>query len=780
MKIRFFLALSLSPQLVFAQDIATTNTEVTIPTQASTAGQCIIVMPVAPRRNNFTDADIESGDINVESDHAEAKMGKEAHFSGDVTFSHGQRQIYAEEATINRETQQLSAKGNLTLEDPRLTITADSIDAEIEANNAVMKGARYWIKGQQVHGAAQELEITPSNDLILSNSSFTTCPPGQESWKLQADRIKINSEEEWGEVWNAKLKIADVPVLYIPYMSIPISDKRKSGLLFPKFSTSTINGVEVALPIYWNINPQYDLTFTPNYMSNRGLFNKLEFRYLLDNDESGQLNLEYLPSDDSLANSPNRYLYHWDHQGQVNENWRFRANFTDVSDNNYFTDLDSDRKRSNDNQLIRVGEVNYVEKNWDLGLKVQDIKVLGMSDKPYQVMPQLTWNYRALDIFKNIDFSFYSEVSNFENKDNAQNSATRLHFEPSIMLPIYGPAGYFTTELKLYQTNYWQDDSHTAQAAQLSPLDDNVSRTIPSLRMHGQINFERTLQLFSEQYRQTLEPQAQYLYVGHQDQSQIGLYDTAQLQEDYYGLFRDRRFSGLDRIADANQFTVGLTTRLFDEHNKEQLKFSFGQIFYLRDSRVNLNNSRSIVNQPSASVLAAELDAHIYNDWYLGSELQYDTKNRETKKTEFTLDFRPEANKLFQLSYRFVPDLLNTNTNNQVDIAQAGTRVAWPIKDSLYFVGNWYYDLKQKRSVEAYTGFQYESCCWAVRLSYRYRIKANYDDNFTPDIVEREQFESGVFLNFEIKGLGGSGSLGVTDMLNDGIFNYRKPLYLRN
>ncbi|MCL1076672.1 LPS assembly protein LptD [Parashewanella spongiae] len=779
MKIRYFLALSLSPQLGFAQDITTSNTQTSAPTQAA-AGQCVIVTPVAPRRNVLTNADIESGDINVEADHAEAKMGKEAHFSGGVTFSHGERQIYAEEATLNRETQQLSAKGNLTLEDPRLTITADSIDAEIEANNAVMKGAEYWIKGQQVHGAARELEITPNNDLILSNSSFTTCPPGQESWKLQAGRIKINSEEEWGEIWNAKLKIADVPVLYIPYMSIPISDKRKSGLLFPKFSTSTINGVEVATPIYWNINPQYDLTYTPHYMSNRGLFNKLEFRYLLDNEQSGQLNVEYLPTDDSLNGSPNRYLYHWDHQGKVDDNWRFMANFTDVSDNNYFTDLDSDIRKSHDNQLIRVGEVNYLEKNWDLGLKVQDIKVLGISDKPYQVMPQLRWNYRALNVFKNINFSMYSEVSNFENKDNAQSSATRLHLEPSVILPIYGPAGSFTTELKLYQTNYWQDDSRVAEAAQLSPLDDSVSRTIPSVRIHGQINFEKQLQLFNQSYRQTLEPQAQYLYVGHQDQSKIGLYDSALLQEDYYGLFRDRRFSGLDRIADANQFTVGLTTRLFDEHNKEQMKFSFGQIFYLRDSRVNLNNSENIVNRPSSSVLAAELDAHIYNDWYLGSEIQYDTKNRESKKTEFTLDFRPENNKLFQLSYRFVPDLLNTNTNNQVDIAQAGTRVAWPIKDNLYYVGNWYYDLKQKRSVEAYTGFQYESCCWAVRLSYRYRIKANYDDNFTPTPDEREQFESGVYLNFVIKGLGSAGSLGVTDMLNDGIFNYRKPLYLRN
>lgn len=183
----------------------------------------------------------------------------------------------------------------------------------------------------------------------------------------------------------------------------------------------------------------------------------------------------------------------------------------------------------------------------------------------------------------------------------------------------------------------------------------------------------------------------------------------------------------------------------------------------------------------STSILAAELDTRLSQNWYLGAGIQYDTNTSDNKKTEVTLDYRPETNKLLQLSYRYVPDLLNSNTNNLVNISQAGIRGAWPISDSLYFVGNWYYDLNEQRNIESYTGFQYESCCYALRLSYNYRIKTNYDDNIGPvDGGERELFESGVYLNLVIKGLGGSGPLGVTDMLNDGLFNYRKPLYLRN
>lgn len=145
--------------------------------------------------------------------------------------------------------------------------------------------------------------------------------------------------------------------------------------------------------------------------------------------------------------------------------------------------------------------------------------------------------------------------------------------------------------------------------------------------------------MFEQNYRQTLEPQFQYLYVGYKDQSNIGIYDTAQLQEDYHGLFRERRFSGLDRIADANQMTLGLTTRLFDEQNREKFKFSIGQIYYFQDSKVGIGDftfqgTTYTQEATSNSVLAAELNTQIYNDWFIGGAIQYDTKLSENKKVK--------------------------------------------------------------------------------------------------------------------------------------------------
>ncbi|WP_137222575.1 LPS assembly protein LptD [Shewanella sp. MEBiC00475] len=764
MQIRYFLALSLLPNIVLANEPTTTE---------APALQCVVAPPVS---RSFEDraalTNISDDQIVIISDNSNVVYNNQAEFSGDVSFSQGLRHIAADNAVLDQKEQRLNADGNLIFKDELFTITADTLEAQMSSNNATLEGAQYWLHGQQVHGDAEKLQITSDNNLLLTKTNFTTCPVGDESWLLEADMIKIDSKEEWGEIWNAKLRIAGVPVLYIPYMTVPVSDKRKSGFLFPSFSTSTTNGVEVSTPYYWNIAPEYDLTFTPDYMSSRGLYTKTEFRYLAGEKQNGQLNFEYIDSDNELSTNANRYLYHWSHQGALNKNWRVRANYTDVSDNNYFNDLNSDINQSTDNQLSRIGEASYFERNWDFNMRVQDIKVLGEEEKPYQVMPQLNFNYRSADLFEAIDFNFNSELTNFRHQDNEYNTATRLHLVPSLIWPIQGPAGSFTSEIKLLQTQYWQQNIDED-----STLEDNVSRTIPQARLHGQINFERTTQLFDEQYRQTLEPQIQYLYVGYEDQSDIGIYDTAQLQEDYYGLFRDRQYSGLDRVADANQFTLGFTTRLFDEANHERFKFSVGQIIFFEDSKVLLIDDNEEQSQ-STSVLAAELDAQLYNDWFISGSVQHDTEKGENKKNEVTLDYRPSNDKLLQLSYRYVPDLLNTNTNDRVDISQAGMRTSWPISDNLYFVGNYYYDLNKSRNIETYTGVQYESCCWALRLSYHYRIKTNYDDDTSQTAME--EFDSGVYLNFVIKGLGGSGPLGVDDMLDEGLFNYRKPLYLRN
>ncbi|MGL4639567.1 MAG: LPS-assembly protein LptD, partial [Shewanella sp.] len=242
MQIRYFLALSLLPQLVLADESPT-----------PTASQCVIEPPVPRITAQPGMSTADRNNIRIISDHTRAEMGKQAVFSGDVTFSQGDRHIAADEAILDQSTEQFDANGNLVFQDSVFTVTADSLSAQMRSNQATLTGAQYWLHGQQVNGDAEKLQITNNNNLILTNTNFTTCPPDNVSWLLEADKIKINSAEEWGEIWDARLKIRGVPVFYIPYMTIPVSDKRKTGFLYPSFSSSTTNGAEISVPYYWNI-----------------------------------------------------------------------------------------------------------------------------------------------------------------------------------------------------------------------------------------------------------------------------------------------------------------------------------------------------------------------------------------------------------------------------------------------------------------------------------------------------------------------------------------------
>jgi LPS-assembly protein len=94
----------------------------------------------------------------------------------------------------------------------------------------------------------------------------------------------------------ALLTFFNVPILPIPSMSFPLSDKRKSGLLPPTIGVDSINGVEYRQPYYWDIAPNRDATLYPRVMSKRGVEMGGEFRYL-EPAYRGQIQANVLPGD---------------------------------------------------------------------------------------------------------------------------------------------------------------------------------------------------------------------------------------------------------------------------------------------------------------------------------------------------------------------------------------------------------------------------------------------------------------------------------------------------
>ncbi|WP_246840587.1 LPS assembly protein LptD [Lacimicrobium sp. SS2-24] len=705
---------------------------------------------------NESDRVVKDDNISVKAQEARIQQDKLAQFSGKVEIHSKQGTIQAQQALIDKSARQLKASGDIAFSDNQIYVTSDNMGLDLASGSLSLENTQYQMLGFVGRGQAENIAISNQTGIQLDGVSFTTCPAGQEDWLIKASSISLAPGEIWGEARNTRFYLAGVPVLYLPYFSFPVSEQRQTGLLFPTLSSSDRIGVGYEQPYYWNIAPNYDATLAPRLMSDRGLQLKTEFRYLSD-EHQGQLNVEYLHDDRRSDLDDARYFYRFVHQGQLTQSWQISAEVNGLSDDNYIVDLGSEFYNRADTHLNQTLQLLYFSDDLNFSAQIRDFEIIGNHPNSYRAIPELRLDYHH-DLGTLLDFRFDSELAHFENGDENSPSATRLHLAPTLSLPLHNSWGEFIAEGTLLQTFYRQSLPDN------SSLEESVSRTLGRGRLYGAVNFERQIELFGDQMTQTLEPKMQYLYTSYEDQQHIGRYDTSRLLNDYVGLFRGQEFTGLDRISDSNQLTVGLTTRLLDDNESEQLRLSLGQIFYFGDSRLSDNE-----REEDRSALAAELDWRISSKWFVRSQIQLSSVNQRVERSNLSLDYKLAEDKLVQLNHRYVRDI----SGNEID--QVGVTASWPLSRQWHWVGRWYKDLSSNRTIESFTGIQYQSCCWALQF-----VAQRYLSNRFDALGEQsgDEFESGIALQFVFRGFGGKDS--ARSLLNEGLFGYRHPYFLNN
>ncbi|SEK75818.1 LPS-assembly protein [Colwellia chukchiensis] len=696
---------------------------------------------------------------------ASIKKGAYAKFTGGVTLLNQNNTVVAEQLSVNRANSTVDANGNIHFQNNNIDIFADALNINQLQRTTSLNNTSYQLNGTAGHGSAAAINIA-SDSLSLIDSSFSTCYGPAPDWQMRASEIKISADKKSLQAYHARFRLFDVPILYVPYLSIPLSNERVSGFLYPKISSSNNSGLEIETPYYVNIADNMDATITPRYMSDRGTQLLTEFRYL-HGLQAGQLDIEYLNRDKKISgNNDARYLARVQHIGTFSERFRAHVDYTTISDDNYLVDLGSSQFNANDAYLYQIGELAYFAENWQTTLKLQDFELLGNHQRSYKTVPQLEISsQQKLANFAGI-IDLYSELSSFDSTDKSKPTAQRYHVEAGLLYPITTPAWFLNSELKLLQTNYRQknlsDDSLLAR---------NVSRTLPKFRIHGGVNFDRNLSLLNRDFNQTLEPQLQYLYIPEKEQSQIGLYDTTTLQDDYSGLFRDRRFSGIDRIAQANQVSWGVTSRLLTAENTEVLRFSLGRILYLDEGSFNDSDENALVDK---SALAADIFMQLSRQWQFSADIQYNTDLGVTNKSQTTIDYLFANNQTIQLNHRYARDV----SGESLEQMSLATNIS--IASRWQFVGRFTQDLQGKRSIETYAGLEYSSCCWGIRFTYHRNINSRIDDN--KQINEnRNAFDSSFNIQFVYNGINSNkSSNSVDDMFNSSIFGYKRPYFLNN
>lgn len=556
--------------------------------------------------------------------------------------------------------------------------------------------------------------------------------------------------------------------------------------MIPNAKYTTTNYFEFYLPYYWNIAPNMDATITPHYMHRRGnIMWENEFRYL-SQAGAGLMELDYLPSDkvyeDEHPNddSSRRWLFYWNHSGVMDQVWRFNVDYTKVSDPSYFNDFDNKYGSSTDGYATQKFSVGYAVQNFNATVSTKQFQVFSeQNTSSYSAEPQLDVNYYQNDVGP-FDTRIYYQAVHFVNTRDDMPEATRVHLEPTINLPLSNNWGSINTEAKLLATHYQQTNLDWYNSRNTTKLDESVNRVMPQFKVDGKMVFERDMEMLAPGYTQTLEPRAQYLYVPYRDQSDIYNYDSSLLQSDYSGLFRDRTYGGLDRIASANQVTTGVTSRIYDDAAVERFNISVGQIYYFTESRTGDDNITWENDDKTGSLVwAGDTYWRISERWGLRGGIQYDTRLDNVATSNSSIEYRRDEDRLVQLNYRYaspeyiqatLPKYYSTAEQYKNGISQVGAVASLPIADRWSIVGAYYYDTNANKQADSMLGVQYSSCCYAIRVGYERKLNGWDNDK------QHAVYDNAIGFNIELRGLSSNYGLGTQEMLRSNILPYQNTL----
>ena len=762
---------------------------------ADLASQCMLGVPSYDRP--LVQGETNELPVTINADNAKGNYPDDAVFTGNVDIAQGNSRLQADEVQLHQKQAEgqpepvrtVDALGNVHYDDNQVILKGPKGWSNLNTKDTNIWEGDYQMVGRQGRGKADLMKQRGENRYtILENGSFTSCLPGSDTWSVVGSEVIHDREEQVAEIWNARFKLGPVPVFYSPYLQLPVGDKRRSGFLIPNAKYSTNNYFEFYLPYYWNIAPNMDATITPHYMHRRGgIMWENEFRYLTQAG-AGLMEFDYLNSDkvyeDEHPNDDNsrRWLFYWQHAGVMDQVWRFNVDYTKVSDISYFNDFDNKYGSSTDGYATQKFSVGYAVQNFDATVSTKQFQVFdAQNSNSYSAQPQLDVNYYQNDVGP-FDTRIYGQAVHFVNTNDNMPEATRVHLEPTINLPLSNNWGSINTEAKLLATHYQQTnlDWYNNNPSNVNKLDESANRVMPQFKVDGKMVFERDMQMLAPGYTQTLEPRAQYLYVPYRDQSHIYNYDSSLLQSDYSGLFRDRTYGGLDRIASANQVTTGVTSRVYDDAAVERFNISVGQIYYFTESRTGDDNIKWENDDKTGSLVwAGDTYWRISDRWGLRSGIQYDTRLDSVATSSSSIEYRRDENRMLQLNYRYaspeyiqatLPSYYSTAEQYKNGISQVGAVASFPIADRWSIVGAYYFDTNVNKEADSMLGLQYNSCCYAIRFGYERKLNG-WDDK-----MQHAIYDNTIGFNIELRGLSSNYGLGTNQMLRSNILPYQSAL----
>jgi len=682
-----------------------------------------------------------------------------------------------------RDTGQVHVRGNGLIMREGNIVRGPELSYNVDSETGEVYDPNFWLGADGGRGKAGKADIFSRSRMRLSDVDYAGCPCPEPAWHITSPKVDFYFDENEGVARNGVLYFKGVPILASPYLSFPLRKERKSGFLLPTYGGSSNSGFEFSLPYYINLAPNYDATVTPRFMAKRGVQLGGEFRYL-GRGYSGQLTGTYLNKDKLTQDK--RWMYWWQHRHQLAPGLSAYFSVRRVSDDDYYRDFTTFGLNEATTDVVpSIARLDWRPNTyWRAHLQTYTYQTLQDSTSashrrpPFDKVPELYvrgahYNWGGFDVATD-NYAVKFAMPDYRDAWHAYPygtsypyewyDGTRLSSYNTISYPIVRAGWYVTPKAGLHLSQYTTDwNGFTLAKDPISGVTPGTpktqSRAVPIFSVDSGMTFERQTTLFGNDSIQTLEPRVYYLYVPYRDQSEIPVFDTSVASFNFSQAFDENLFSGgWDRIANANQVTLGLTSRWLDEDSGfERLSLSAAQRVYFEDQKVVLPGGRPRTNTKSDYLVG--VNAALTDKLNVRFDAQFNPESRDRNRMTAGVRWQPKRLAMLSASYRYERDpqqIINpsiVNNLNYVDDSKEQVMLAgqWPLTGRVYALGRLDYSLQEKRSTQSVLGFEYKGdCCWAARVVYQRYAVSEKDTN------------TAVFFQLELAGLG---SLG-TDPMN--------------
>jgi LPS-assembly protein len=637
---------------------------------------------------------------------------------GDVRFARADQYMWSDALTYDADAGRGAIDTPLRFQDTDLLATAERAEWR-EDGDSMLSGVRFQMRSGRGNGSAEKVTMSAQDLTRMDRASFTSCDPADPSWSIHARLLDIDNRRSRATARNVTLRLGDVPVFYFPWLQFPTTDERATGLLAPTLGNSNNAGIDLVVPVYLNLAPNYDATLSPRLIGDRGLMLGGEFRYLAPS-FGGELDISWLGNDRLIESGDDeRYSFDFIHRQRFGRHWSLAADLHDVSDDRYFEDFGDSLSSVATSLLPSSAYLSGRGNGWSLSVGGDRVEVTDprfvAGAEPYRRLPRVFGSIASTNLRGPI-VGVDAEWVRFAKEGFV--GGDRHDVTPWVTWPFEGAAWFLRPRYAYRMTGYALDGG----------ADRSPSREVPIASVDAGLIFERAFG--SRGWTQTLEPRIFGLHVPYRDQDDLPLFDTQELTFGFAQLFRENTFTGADRQTDADQVALALTSRWLDGDGQERVRAGLGQIHYFDAPRVVLPGS--VPRTTSGSAYVAEIGVSLSEDWSFNVAQQWDPEIDHSILGSAGLQYRFDNGSLVNLGYRYRRNLLE-----QIDVS-----TAIPLNERWKLVARFNQSLRDDSLLEAFAGFEYESCCYAVRLLGR-----RYVRNLEGDM------NNAIFFELELKGL---------------------------